>query len=80
MMLNLLFCQVLPFDGEEITRFGEACLLRLANGRYELRGGSWRERQAVKEWASLFCQEATWSETSGSPGKTQRRPFNDEAR
>jgi hypothetical protein len=79
MMLNLLFCQVLPFDGEEITRFGEACLLRLASGRYELRGGSWRERQAVKEWASLFCQEATWDAPANAAGKRQRPPFNDEA-
>ncbi len=79
MMLNLLFCHVLPFDGEEITRFGEACLLRLANGRYDLRGGSWRERQAVKEWASLFCQEATWDEPGNTTGKQPRRAFNGEA-
>ncbi len=79
MMLNLLFCHVLPSDGEEITRFGDACLLRFANGRYELRGGSWRERQAVKEWASLFCQEATWETSASAFGTQKRRLLSDEA-
>ena len=65
MMLNLLFCRTAPLDCEEITRFGEARLLRLSTGRYELRGGSWRDRAAVKEWASLFCHEATWSHETG---------------
>ena len=60
MMLNLLFRRRPDAGVEEIVKMGEACLVRLADGRHELRGGSWRDRQAVKEWASLFCHEATW--------------------
>jgi hypothetical protein len=66
MMLNLLFLRIAPLDGEVLARFGEACLLRLTSGRYELRGGSWRDREAAKEWASLFCQEASWSSETGT--------------
>lgn len=72
MMLNLLFARISPLDGEEIARFGEARLLRLATGRYELRGGSWRDREAAREWASLFCQEATWDAEPLTTAHTRR--------
>ncbi len=60
MMLNLLFRRSPDFGAEVIVRIGEARLLHLASGLYELRGGTWHDRQAVKEWASLFHQEAVW--------------------
>lgn len=72
MMLNLLFARTAPFDGEEIARFGEARLLRYASGRYELCGGSWRDREAAREWASLFCHEATWDAETASGANARR--------
>lgn len=45
-------------QGRVVVSFGEAHLLRGANGRFELRGGSRSERQAAREWVSHFQHEA----------------------
>jgi hypothetical protein len=45
-------------DGKVIVSFGTAHLLRKGDGRFELRGGSRDERQAAREWVSLFKHEA----------------------
>ena len=44
-------------EGRVIATFGQARLLKYLDGKYELRGGSDEDRQAVKEWISLFCHE-----------------------
>ncbi len=45
--------------GELIAGWGEAELVRHLDGRYELRGGTPEDRQAAREWISLFFHEAT---------------------
>ncbi len=44
--------------GERIACWGRAELVRNLDGRYELRGGTPEERQAAREWMSLFLHEA----------------------
>jgi hypothetical protein len=41
-----------------ITTFGQARLVRLANGTTELRGGHTQDQTTAKEWISLFMHEA----------------------
>jgi hypothetical protein len=48
-------------DGELIIRFGAGRLVRLTNGRLELRGGTPADHTAAKEWISLFHHEACFS-------------------
>jgi hypothetical protein len=43
--------------GELIASFGQARLVKYLDGKHELRGGSREDRQAVKEWISMFCHE-----------------------
>ena len=43
--------------GRIIQWFGEARLVRYANGRYELVGGTRADFTAAKEWVSLFGHE-----------------------
>jgi hypothetical protein len=45
-------------EGKIVVSFGEADLLRRANGRFELRGGTRSDRQDAREWVSLFKHEA----------------------
>lgn len=45
--------------GELIARWGQAELVRHLDDRYELRGGTPDDRQAAREWCSLFLHEAT---------------------
>lgn len=45
-------------EGKVIVSFGGADLWRGPDGRFELRGGSRAERQAVREWVALFRHEA----------------------
>ena len=44
--------------GELIASWGEAELVRHLGDRYELRGGSAEDRQAAREWISLFLHQA----------------------
>ena len=46
-------------QGELIASWGDAELIRRSDGRYELRGGTPDDRQAAREWISLFYHEAT---------------------
>lgn len=43
---------------ETIARFGDGFLVRLADGRFLLEGGSERDRLAAREWAAHFLHEA----------------------
>jgi hypothetical protein len=47
--------------GELIAGWGEAELVRHLDGRNELRGGTPEDRQAAREWISMFLHEATVS-------------------
>ena len=44
-----------------INRFGNAWLIRRANGRHELIGGTTGDFTAAKEWASLFAHDVVFS-------------------
>lgn len=44
-------------EGEVSASFGQARLVKYLDGKYELRGGSKRDRLAAKEWISIFCHE-----------------------
>lgn len=50
--------------GKRIANWGDAELLHQLNGRYELRGGSPEERQAAREWISMFMHEAVVASNS----------------
>jgi len=41
-----------------ITTFGNARLVRLADGSTALRGGRLQDQTSAKEWVSLFMHEA----------------------
>ncbi|MBM3823913.1 MAG: hypothetical protein FJ404_13690 [Verrucomicrobia bacterium] len=43
---------------ETVATFGRARLVRAADGRLELRGGSEEDRARAREWISLFMHEA----------------------
>ena len=47
--------------GELIAGWGEAELVRHLDGRYELRGGTPEDRQAAREWISMFLHQAAVS-------------------
>ena len=44
-----------------VNRFGNAWLIRRANGRHELIGGTDSDFTAAKEWTSLFAHEVVFS-------------------
>jgi hypothetical protein len=54
-----------------IMCFGNAWLIRRANGRHELIGGTESDFTAAKEWTSLFAHEITFSRPVKKP--LQRR-------
>ena len=45
-------------DEQLITTFGNARLIRLADGSTALRGGRIQDQTSAKEWISLFMHEA----------------------
>jgi hypothetical protein len=45
-------------ESEVVAEFGECRIVRLADGRTEIRGGSDLCRGEAREWASMFCHEA----------------------
>jgi hypothetical protein len=57
-MKNIFFRSARVEAGELVATFGQARLMKLQDGRFELRGGSAEERFEAKEWASLFMHEA----------------------
>jgi hypothetical protein len=44
-----------------ISRFGNAWLIRRADGKHELAGGSDGDYTAAKEWVSLFAHDIAFS-------------------
>lgn len=58
MKLNRLLIQLRPGNAKVIVSFGNAHLLRVRDGKFELRGGNRAERQAVREWVSYFLHNA----------------------
>jgi hypothetical protein len=55
------------YHKQVVQRFGDAKLVRLANGGHELLGGSDAERTAAFEWASLFAHEIVFTHFHLSP-------------
>ncbi len=58
--------------------FGEAKLIRVANSRYELIGGTTSDLVAAKEWISLFAHEMVLSHSRRKPKQVcqvQRNPM-----
>jgi hypothetical protein len=45
-------------EGEAIAIFGEAKLVKYLDGKLELKGGSKEDRQAAREWISMFLHDA----------------------
>ncbi len=43
---------------EVVAVFGGSRVVRLRNGRLEIRGGDAPDRAEAKEWTSFFCHEA----------------------
>ena len=56
MKLKFMFQKIIR-HGRIIQSFGEARLVRHANGRHELIGGTRADLTAAKEWISLFGHE-----------------------
>jgi len=44
-----------------VQQFGQAKLVQLPNGQYELIGGTAADRATVFEWASLFAHEMVFT-------------------
>lgn len=62
MKLNFAFSRRTSAPRPELVQtFGQAELLRHADGRWELRGGNQSDRCSAREWVSLFCHEAVFS-------------------
>ena len=49
-------------EGELVAGFGQARLVKMLDSKYELRGGSREERQAARDWISMFFHEAVVKE------------------
>jgi hypothetical protein len=45
-------------EGKLVAQFGGAALIRLRNGKWQLKGGSRNDRLSAQEWISLFLHEA----------------------
>jgi hypothetical protein len=63
--------------GDAVAQFGNALLIRQADGKYRLAGGSRSDHTEAKEWASMFLHEAVLdSLDSATPGdgKAGERP------
>lgn len=58
MKLRHLFPELERRDGEIVAAFGAARLVKRLDCRFELRGGSERDRAEAREWISLFLHEA----------------------
>jgi hypothetical protein len=49
-----------------IARFGDAKLVKKADGRHELIGGTANDQTNAREWCSLFAPEVVFSGTARS--------------
>jgi hypothetical protein len=45
-------------EAELVAGFGQARLVKMLDGKYELRGGSHDDRLAAQEWISMFFHES----------------------
>ena len=61
------WCRSRFSPGKLIVGIGSARLYQLSDGRFRLVGGTDHDRQAVREWTSLFCHEAVWREDESDP-------------
>jgi len=50
-------------EGDLITMFGNARLVKRLNGKFELLGGTDADRADAKEWCPLFLHEAVFVST-----------------
>lgn len=55
-MMNRIACEPVELL---VATFGRGQLVRTANGRYEMRGGTLSDLLEAREWTSLFLPEAT---------------------
>ncbi len=53
----------LNFEPTTVARFGAARLVRHFDGPYELVGGTADDRDAAREWCSLFAPQVVFSGT-----------------
>jgi hypothetical protein len=51
------YLSVFKDEGEVIARFGDSKLIKRLDSKYELRGGSEKDRTAAREWISLFMHD-----------------------
>jgi hypothetical protein len=63
MKLRHLFPELEQRDGEIVAAFGNARLVKRLDYRFELLGGSERDRAEAREWISLFLHEAVIVQT-----------------
>jgi len=56
-----------PERHEVIATFGEAKLVRRSDGKYQLIGGSLRDRDAAKAWVVLFLPHERVSDEKTPP-------------
>jgi hypothetical protein len=52
--------------GKIVNRFGKAWLIKRADGKHELVGGSDSDFSDAKEWVSLFAHEIVFSRPRGN--------------
>jgi hypothetical protein len=50
-----------------IATFGQARLVRLANGRHTLRGGTPTEQAEAREWCAMFAPEVVFDSVVRHP-------------
>jgi hypothetical protein len=59
-------------NGRIIQKFGGAKLIRHADGKHELIGGTTGEVAEAKEWVSLFAHEIVFSRPGCKPTLSRR--------
>lgn len=63
-MMKLLGMRRIEAAGEVVASFGDARLVRLQDGSYDLIGGTENDHIAAQEWVGLFLHEAVISTRS----------------
>ena len=71
---------IIPFrrTRQVIRQFGQAKLIKLANGQHELIGGTEADRGAAFEWASLIAHEIVFTHyyrEATPPGRARKYLF-----
>ena len=65
-MMKLLGLRRMESMGELVANFGDAKLVRLPDGSYDLIGGTENDVIAAQEWVGLFLHEAMIGTRSGA--------------